>query len=121
MPPREPWKPRILKRFGRLLATVLALWYVMCLVGAGFDEGFDIPDAETAAVAAVFSYCALSTVVAWLNDRVGGAMLVVAALALAVLVPVTAGHNRAIATVIIAGPFLIAGTALLWSAALRER
>ncbi len=121
MPPREPWKPRILRHFGRLLATVLALWYVTCLIGGGFDEGFDIPDAETAAVAVVFSYCALSTVVAWLSVRVGGAMLVVAGLALAVLVPVTAGRNIAIATVFISGPFFIAGAALLLSVALRER
>jgi hypothetical protein len=121
MPPREPWKPRILRRFGRLLATVLALWYVVSLIGAGFAEGFDIPDAETAAVVVVFSYAALSTVAAWLNERVGGAMLVVAGLALAILVWVTAGHNRAIASVFIGGPFLIAGAALLLSAALRER
>jgi hypothetical protein len=104
-----------------VLATVLALWYVVSLIGSGFDEGFDIPDAETAAVVVVFSYCALSTVVAWLSDRVGGAMLVVAGLALAVLVPATAGRNRAIATVIVAGPFVVAGGALLWSVALRDR
>lgn len=121
MTPREPWKPRILRRFGRLLATVLAVFYVVTLVGDGIAEGFDIPDAETAAVVAVFSYTAVSMVAAWLNDRVGGAMLLVASVALATLVATTAGRNHAIAAVVIAGPFLFAGAALLLAAALHDQ
>jgi hypothetical protein len=118
---REPWKPRILRRFGRLLAAVLALFYVLTLIGEGVAEGFEVPDVETAAVVTVFSYAALSTVVAWLNDRVGGAMLVVAGVALVVLVATTAGRNHAIAATVIGGPFLLAGAALLWAVALEDQ
>ena len=121
MTPREPWKPRILRRFGRLLATALALFYVVSLIGEGIAEGFDIPDAETAAVVAVFTYAAVSTVGAWLNDRLGGAMLVVASVALAILVATTAGRNHAIVAAVIGGPFLLAGLALLLAATLHQR
>jgi hypothetical protein len=112
MTPREPSKPRILRRFGRLLATALALFYIAMLVGDGIAEGFDIPDAETAAVVAVFSYTALSMAAAWLNDRVGGVMLILAGVALVSLVAITAGHNRVIASVLIGGPFVLAGAAV---------
>jgi hypothetical protein len=121
MTPREPWKPRILSRFGRVLATILALFYVVILIGDSIAEGLHRPNAETAAVVAVFSYSAVSAVAALLTDRVGGAMLVVAGVALACLVALTAGRNHAIAAVVIGGPFLLAGAALLLAAALRDQ
>jgi hypothetical protein len=119
--PREPWKPRILRRSGRLLATALALFYVASAIGAGIDEGFDVPDGESVAVAVVFAYAAVSAVGAWLNDRLGGAMLVVASVALAILVATTAGRNHAIVAAVIGGPFLLAGLALLLAATLHQR
>lgn len=121
MTPPEPRTPRILMRSGRLLASVLAFFYVASLIGEGFGEGFDVPDAETAAVVVVFTYAAVSTAAAWLNERVGGAMLVTAGVALVVLVATTAGHNHAIAATFIGGPFLLAGAALLWGAGLHVR
>jgi uncharacterized membrane protein len=104
-----------------VLATVLSLFFVVSLIGEGIAEGFDIPDAETAAVAVVFAYAAVSTVAAWLNDRLGGAMLVVASVALAILVATTAGRNHAIVAAVIGGPFLLAGLALLLAATLHQR
>jgi hypothetical protein len=119
--PREPWKPRLLRRFGRLLATVLSLFFVVSLIGEGIAEGFDVSDGESAAVGVVFAYAAVSTVAAWLSDRLGGAMLVVASVALATLVATTAGRNHAIVAAVIGGPFLLAGAALLSAAAFRDR
>ena len=121
MTPREPWRPRILRRFGRLLATAFAVFYVVMLIGDAAAEGLHRPDAETAAVVAVFSYTAVSALAAWLNDRLGGAMLVLAGVALACLVALTAGQNLVIAALVIGCPVLLAGAALLLAAALHEQ
>ncbi len=117
----EPRMPRILMRSGRLLASVLSLFAAFSLIGSGISEGFDVPDAETAAVATIFTYTFVSTAAAWLSERVGGAMLVTAGVALVVLVATTAGHHHAIAATFIGGPFLLAGASLLFGAALHDR
>ena len=116
MAQREPWRPRILRRTGRVLATAFALVYGVFIIG----EGFDGLDAERAALLVLLVFAALSVVGGWLSDRVGGAMLVVAGVALAAFVAIAADRNEIIAAVVMGGPFLLAGEALLLAAALRQ-
>lgn len=112
---REPWRSRILRRIGRVLATAFALVYWVFIIG----EGIDGLDAERGALLALLIFTALSVVGGWLSDRVGGAMLVVAGAALAAFVGIAADRNEVIAAVVMGGPFLLAGEALLLAAALR--
>jgi drug/metabolite transporter (DMT)-like permease len=116
MTPREPWKPRVLRRFGRLLATAFALAYtalVMREVSGEFN-------ARGAALVALLLYAVLSAFASWLSDRLGGAMLALASLVLASFVGVVAERNQLSAAALIGGPFLLAGLALLLAAGLHE-
>lgn len=113
---REPWRTRILRRTGRVLATAFALVYWVFIIG----EGLDGLDAERAALLALLVFTALSVVGGWLSDRVGGAMLVIAGVALAGFVAMAADRNEIIAAVVMGGPFVLAGEALLLAAALRQ-
>ena len=117
MAPRQPWKPRVLRRFGRLFATVFALLYTAVVVGAILEEF----NARGAALLALLLYAVLSAFVGWLNDRVGGAMLVVASVALACFFGLFAERNQVSGVAFIGGPFLLAGLALLLAAGLYEQ
>jgi hypothetical protein len=116
MTPREPWKPRVLRRFGRLLATAFALAYTALVVREVSGEF----NARGAVLIALLVYAVLSAFVSWLSDRLGGAMLAVASLALASFVGVVAERNQLSAAALIGGPFLLAGLALLLAAGLHE-
>ena len=116
MTPREPWKPRVLRRFGRLLATASALAYAALVVREVSGEF----NARGAALVALLLFAVLGAFVSWLSDRVGGAMLVVASLTLASFVGVVAERNQIGAAALIGGPFLLAGLVLLLAAGLHE-
>ncbi len=98
-----------------MLATAFALVYWVFIIG----EGFDGLGGERAALLVLLVFTALSVVGGWLSDRVGGAMLVVAGVALAGFVAIAADRNEVIAAVVMGGPFVLAGEALLLAAALR--
>ena len=117
MRPREPRKPRVLRRFGRLLATAFVLLYGVLLIG----EGFEGLGTEGAALVAILVYTAISIVAAWLNDRAGGAMLVVASVALASFGAIAADGNPVTTAAILGGPFLFSGAALMLASALHEQ
>jgi len=70
-------------------------------------------NARGAALLALLGYAVLSAFVGWLNDRVGGAMLVVASVALASFFGIVAERNQVSGAAFIGGPFLLAGLALL--------
>jgi len=113
---RQPWKPRVLRRFGRLLATAFALLYTAVVIRE-VSDGFN---ARGAALLALLAYAVLSAFVGWLNDRVGGAMLVVAGVALASFFGMVAERNQVSGAAFMGGPFLLAGLALLLAAGLYE-
>jgi len=113
---RQTWKPRVLRRFGRLFATAFALLYTAVVVREISNEF----NARSAVLLALLIYAALSAFVGWLNDRVGGAMLVIASVALACFFGMVAERNQASLAAFIGGPFLLAGLALLLAAGLYE-
>jgi hypothetical protein len=116
MTAREPWKPRVLRRFGRLLATGFALAYTALVVHEVSGEF----NTRGAALIALLVYAMLSAFVSWLSDRVGAAMLVVGGVALAGFFALVAERNQVGAAALIGGPFLLAGLALLLAAGLHE-
>jgi MFS family permease len=81
------------------------------------SDGFS---ARGAVLLALLVYAVLSAFVGWLNDRVGGAMLVVASVALASFGGIVAERDQFTAAALIGGPFLLAGLALLLAAGLYE-
>jgi MFS family permease len=113
---RQLWKPRVLRRFGRLFATAFVLLYTAVVVRA-ISEEFN---ARGAVLLALLVYAALSAFVGWLNDRVGGAMLVIASVALACFFGLVAERNQTSLAAFIGGPFLLAGLALLLAAGLYD-
>jgi hypothetical protein len=79
-----------------------------------------IPDrepvtAEGVMVAVLFSGGVIGVLIAWWRERIGGLVLVVDAIALAVLIYVTAGHNRLGAALLIPSPLLASGILFLMS------
>ena len=117
MMPREPRLARILRRFGRLLTTGFVLLYWALFGGQVFDTlspGF-------VAFIAMLAFTTACVVVGWLNDRLGGLMLVVAGVGLAVCAAVAAENAQALAVVLLSAPFLIGGIALMSAAALHEQ
>ena len=113
---RQPWKPRVLRRFGRLFATAFALLYTALVIREVSNEF----NARGAVLIALLAYAVLSAFVGWLNDRVGGAMLVVASVALASFFGIVAERNQVSGAAFMGGPFLLAGLALLLAAGLYE-
>jgi hypothetical protein len=87
------------------------------LVIHGISDEFNV---RGAALLALLVYAVLSAFVGWLNDRVGGAMLVVASVALASFVAIVAERNQVSGAALMGGPFLLAGLALLLAAGLYE-
>jgi hypothetical protein len=58
---------------------------------------------------------ALGVGIAWRRERLGGSVLLVSGLALAVFAYLTAGHNKLFAVLISAGPFLLSAILFLAS------
>jgi succinate dehydrogenase hydrophobic anchor subunit len=71
--------------------------------------------AEGVMVAVLFSGGVIGVLIAWWRERIGGLVLVVDAIALAVLIYVTAGHNRLGAALLIPSPLLVSGILFLMS------
>ena len=116
MTSRQPWKPRVLRRFGRLLATASALVYTALVIREVSDEF----NARGVALLALLGYAVLSAFAGWLNDRLGGAMLVVAGVALGCFAAIVAERNQVSAAAFMGGPFLLAGLALMLAAGLYD-
>jgi len=114
---RESRPSRMLQRFGRLLAAAAVLLYVALFAG----KLFDAPSAAYVALLAVLAFAAVASIAAWLSDSIGGGMLVVAGVAMAICVGLVAEQNATLAILLLSTPFLIAGLALLSAAALREQ
>jgi hypothetical protein len=114
---REPRASRILRRFARLLAAGSVLLYGALLGGGLFDE----PSAAYVALTAALAFAAVASIAAWLSDSVGGVLLVVAGVATAIWVGLVAERNPTAAILLLSGPFLVAGLALLSASALREQ
>jgi len=110
---RESRPSRMLQRFGRLLAAAFVLFYGAMFAG----KLFDAPSAAYVALLAVLAFAAVASIAAWLSDSIGGGMLVVAGVAMAICVAVAAERNPTTAILLLSGPFLIAGLALLSAAA----
>jgi hypothetical protein len=107
----------MLQRFGRLLAATAVLLYAALFGGKLFDG----PSAAYVALMAVLAFAAVAAIASWLSDSIGGGMLVVAGVALAICVAVAAERNPTAAILLLSGPFLVAGLALLSASALSEQ
>lgn len=70
---------------------------------------------EGVMVAVLFSGGVIGVLIAWWRERIGGLVLVVDAIVLAVFVYVTAGSNRVAAALLIPCPLLISGILFLMS------
>ena len=105
-----------MRRFGRLVATAFGVGYLALAV----TEVSDDLNGRTAALIALLVYAVVSAVASWLSDRLGGAMLAVAGVALASLVGVAADRNQVGAAALFGAPFLVAGLALLLAASLHD-
>ena len=114
---REPWQSRILRRFARLLAAAAVLLYGVLFAGNLFDE----PSTAYAVLMAVLVFAAVAAIAAWRSDSIGGGMLVLAGVALAICVGVAAERDPTAAILLLSGPFLVAGLALLSAAALHAQ
>ncbi len=114
---RDPWPPRLLRRFGRVLATgFLILFIVLILSQAGSASALRLT-----ALLAVLAYTAVATVAAWIDVRLGALMLAVAGAGLAAVVLAVAVHSAASAAAFMAAPFLLAAAMLFVSDLLLAR
>ncbi len=101
----------------RGIGSPFAAFYVF--MGLGYAiQGILDPEpvrAEGVIVAVLFSAGVIGVLIAWWRERIGGLVLVVDAIVLAVFVYVTAGHNRLGAALLIPGPLFISGVLFLMS------
>ena len=70
---------------------------------------------EDAIMAGLTACSALSVLIAWWRERVGGTMVVICALAHSAFAYVASGHSRGLAMLISGGPFLLIGLLFLAS------
>ena len=114
---REPWPSRILRRFARVLAMAFVLLYGTLFAG----KVFDAPSAGYVAVILALAFAAVAAMAAWLSDSIGGGMLVVAGVALAICAGVAAERDPTVAILLLSAPFLVAGMTLLSAGAMRAQ
>lgn len=105
----------------RILGSLAAVFWVLALGSSLIYElttGIFQISVEGATLGALVAVSALGVALAWRWEKIGGALLTISGVALAVFAWITAGHNRLFAVAISGLPFLIAG--LLFLAAWRS-
>ena len=98
----------------RGLGSLVAAFWVFIGVASGISEPGPWT-LESAIMAGLIVASALSVLVAWWREGVGGALVVVCAVAHSTFACFAAGHNRGLAILISGGPFLLIGVLFLAS------
>jgi hypothetical protein len=109
---------RQLRWFARMLATVPTVfgWSLVVSEAAAGEDG----DGEGIAVGLGFAFLTAATAATWRWERIGAAAEIVAAVVFAIIVYVTAGHNRVLVALILPSPWLVSGVLLLAIGAIRH-
>lgn len=106
-----------LRWLARGIGSPFAAFYVFMGLGSAISAISDREPvtAEGVMVVVLFSAGVIGVLIAWWRERIGGLLLVVDAIVLAVFVYVTAGHNRLAAALLIPCPLLVSGILFLMS------
>lgn len=114
---REPVAPRLLRRFGRMLAMGFVVIYGVFLVQSLIDE----PSAAYVGLLAALAIAAAGAVAAWVDDCVGGGLLLLSAVAMALSGAIFAVKDATTAILYLSVPFLLAGLSVLVARGLSAR
>ena len=102
---------------GTLAGAVWAFVLIASLIGGPDPHAVEGAAVEGTALTVLALACLAGVGLAWWRARLGGAVLVVAGLALCIFAAVSAGRNRWSAVLISGAPFLVAGVLLVASRA----
>ncbi len=106
-----PFKSRGWARWSaRVLGLPLAIFPLMIVIGESFSEPLTLTGVG---VAILFGWTAVSMLIAWRWERLGGLLGILAAIALSIFIAITADHNKAAFALLIPLPFLVIAAAFL--------
>jgi len=106
------------RRIARGIGTLAAVFWPLALLASAIAEtlGGALAGArEGAMLAALVIVAVVGVVIAWRREAIGGAIAVIAGVALCIFAYVTAGFNQGFAMAVSGGPFLLAGVLFLAS------
>lgn len=105
-------KLNFLRWIARIISS-LAIAFFIFMIGGDISfnpESWTLVGGMVAGFAIVLM---ISVIIAWLNEGIGGAILLFCAIAFAIFIYITAGRNKIKASVLISSPFWISGVLFL--------
>lgn len=102
----------------RGIGTLAAVFWPLALLASAIGEmigGEFERSLEGAMLAALVIVAVVGVIIAWRREVIGGAIAVIAGVALCIFAYVTAGFNQGFAMAVSGGPFLLAGALFLAS------
>ena len=100
---------------GRVLGVLAATFWWFAIVGSAIEEGLGSIQPVGLAVVGLVILASAGVVLTSLHPRSGGLLTLAAGLAFMVFAVGTAGRNVLFAAASAGGPFVIAGTLVLWA------
>jgi hypothetical protein len=107
---------RFIRWTARIIGLTASLMWLFILIASLIEEGFGAIETEGMVLGALVGVAVIGVVVGISNEETGGAIALVAGIALAVFAAVTAGRNHWLAILVSGVPFMISGTLFMLSA-----
>lgn len=99
---------------GRTIGTLVAGFWLFTGVAHAVTEPFDW-QIESVVLTALILISALSTLIAWRRERLGGFLLLGTGIGHSLFAAFATGHNLGLAMLITGGPFILTGALFLES------
>lgn len=108
---------RVMKWIGWLargIGSFVAMFWLLAGIVSGIAESQPWT-VESAIMAGLITASALSVLIAWRREGIGGMLVIICAIAHSAFAYVASGHNQGLAMLISGGPFLLIGVLFLAS------
>ena len=98
-----------------MIGIIIGTFWIMSLIASSIDEfGTPVP-IEGFILAGLITINVAGVIIAWWKEKIGGIIIVAAAVSLCTFSYIAAGHNKILAMLFSGFPFLISGILFLIS------
>lgn len=108
---------KIMRRTGRIIGLVAAVFFLVILVGEAIgetlSEGGELIETAGVLLAALSAVALAGCILSWWRERLAGILLVLVSIGLGIHIGAFAGRNHFLAWSMVGLPYLIAGGLLL--------
>jgi len=88
---------RLLRRAGRIIASVAALWFLVVLIGSAITEGAGPITIETGTLVFLGMLAVAGGILSWWKDALSGILLFLTSVNLGIHISCYAGHSHVFA------------------------